>query len=170
MSANPRGPANACLAASRQFRANDVHRPRPGASARLAGIELDIRESDGLSTLIGELVQGQQLKIYFSGNEGAWTAPLYGSKAALDLMIACMDRVTASSAATQPFTPTQPFAQAQPAPVLAYKVEPPAASPPSSAFDSGLADRTHVEEWLRSIGDGPYQSGAAYWMSVRSPP
>ena len=30
--------------------------------------------------------------------------------------------------------------------------------------------RTRLETWLRSIGDGPYHSGAAYWLSVRSTP
>jgi len=33
-----------------------------------------------------------------------------------------------------------------------------------------LTDRTRLETWLRSIGDGPYHSGAAYWLSVRSTP
>jgi hypothetical protein len=40
----------------------------------------------------------------------------------------------------------------------------------SSTFAAGLADRTHLEEWLRTLGDGPYHSGAAYWLRVRSTP
>jgi len=40
----------------------------------------------------------------------------------------------------------------------------------SLAFSAGLDDRTKLESWLRSVGDGPYHSGAAYWLSVRSTP
>jgi len=40
----------------------------------------------------------------------------------------------------------------------------------STAYQAGLTDRTRLETWLRSIGDGPYHSGAAYWLSVRSTP
>ena len=37
----------------------------------------------------------------------------------------------------------------------------------SSGYTAGLADRTHIETWLRTL-EGPFHSGAAYWMSVRS--
>jgi hypothetical protein len=40
----------------------------------------------------------------------------------------------------------------------------------STAYQTGLTERTQLETWLRSIGDGPYHSGAAYWLGVRSTP
>ena len=51
---------------------------------------------------------------------------------------------------------------------------PPVPSPPqsptapdASAYTAGLADRTRLEAWLRTL-DGSFHSGAAYWLSVRS--
>jgi hypothetical protein len=136
------------------------------------GLELPLKSKAGVaSTVAGDFLDalgsGQQLQVSFpSGNEPPWVSSLSGTDPALHAMLNCMKLV---DAAAQPSQPTQPFAAAPAAPTQPFGTQPTMTpAPVSSAFTAGLDDRGRLETWLRTLGDGPLHSGAAYWLSVRS--
>jgi len=77
-----------------------------------------ITKNNAITETLDLLRSGLTLKIFFpQGNEGGWTAPLYGSNAAIGRFAQCIVSLGVPQTqpySAQPFTPTQPNRATQP--------------------------------------------------------